>query len=354
MFQALAIFGVITLALAATASRAVAEPVLNATSPLSFQRGTSTPIVFRGARMDEPDIRLLAYTEGITLTEWKSEEAKTGSAVLHVDAEVSPGMHAFRLVSARGMSALRTIYVGNLPTVAEVEPNEGADRAQPLPHDCTIWGQHAAGDEDWYAVEVGEDWRRLSIEVHGVRLGRRFVDPLIELYDPDNQRIAQCDDTPLTRQDPLIQLQAPRPGTYKIMIRDAMYRGGGGDHYLLHVGQFPRPDGVVPTGGPAGETLDVGWLYAGAEVDKQTLALPAEARGTIELFPEDDLGVAPSPIPFELGAAVAAESEPNNAHAKANPISWPLVVEATLGHDGDIDYFKFSANKGQVVRCAVR
>ena len=338
------------------APHAMAEPVLNSTSPYGFRRGTTSEISFAGGRLNEANVRLLSYTEGITLSDYQSEKPENATATLQVAETVPVGLHAIRLVSDRGISQLRLVHVGALPLIAEAEPNNQAEQAQRLDGDCTIAGVSLVRDEDWFEIEVPEGWRRLSVEAHGIRLGNQFYDPLIEVYGPDGALLERCDDTPLARQDPFIVIPAPQPGVYRVVIRDAMYRGRGDYRYLLHVGQFPRPSFSAPTGAPAGEEVQLSWFNQNSDSPAftQTVQIASHENGTLDLTPEDEAGVAPSPVPFYVGSVVAAETEPNNGHGEANSIEWPQVVEGTLASAGDIDFYKFSAKKGQVVRFTVK
>ena len=84
------------------------------------------------------------------------------------------GIHALRIRSLGGVSNLRTFTVGNLPEVAEVEPNTNFKQAQAIPLNVTVSGVVQSEDIDHFAVELKRG-DRLNGELNGG--GRVLVRP---------------------------------------------------------------------------------------------------------------------------------------------------------------------------------
>ncbi|HLQ46054.1 MAG TPA: PPC domain-containing protein, partial [Planctomycetaceae bacterium] len=137
-------------------------------------------------------------------------------------------------------------------------------------------------------------------------------------------------------------------GKYIIQIRETAY--GGGSNYRLHVGTFPRPLAVYPAGGKLGDEVDVKFLGDPAGEFVQKFKLPTEnSKEFTGLFATAGSEIAPSPNPFRLFEhGNSLEVEPNNTVAQATPATLPNAFNGILQEPGDIDFFKFTATKGQV------
>ena len=89
----------------------------------------------------------------------------------------------------------------------------------------------------------------------------------------------------------------------------------------------------------------------------QKFALPAEEVTDFGVFAKDDGGIAPTPNNFRLFEhGNAFEVEPNNEMAKASPVELPLAFNGIIQEPKDVDFFRFSAKKGQQfeVECYAR
>src|SRR5262249_33794209 len=145
----------------------------------------------------------------------------------------------FRVRTKTGVSEMRTYWVGNLPAVDEVEPNNDFDKPQPIPLNVTVHGVVANEDVDYYVVECKKG-QRLSAEIEGMRLATTLFDPYIAILDSKRFELAASDDSPLLGQDAMISVVVPADGKYLIQVRESAYGGNGACAYRLHVGTFPR------------------------------------------------------------------------------------------------------------------
>ncbi len=340
--------GLLLLAFAPAALAEAAAPVYSGNSPLGVQRGTETEVVFTGARLaDAQD--LMFFEPGITVA---GIEPAADSGSVKVRLVVTPdcrlGFHPVRIRTATGLSNLRTISVGALPQVNEVEPNSDFAAPQKIELGTTIEGTADNEDVDYYAVEAKKG-ERITAEIEGLRLGYTFFDPYVAILDKDRFELARSDDAPLVRQDCIASIVAPEDGTYVIEARETSFAGNGSCRYRLHVGRFPRPLATLPLGGPIGEKVNIQWLGDAAGAKSEEVQLPAEAPVEFGLFAQDEQGISPSHNLFRLSKfGNVLEVEPNNALAEGTPGEAPIAMNGVIGEAKDVDCFQFTGKKGQV------
>ena len=333
-------------------SRADAVPRLDKMKPHAVRRGEEVRVEFHGADLLDPQ-DIVFYLPGIELIEWEAFGANRVAAVLQVAADCQPGPHAFRICTGRGISNLRTLSITDLPVVNEIEPNNQLEQAQLFEAPATLQGTLQNEDIDRFAIDLAAA-DSLTLEAEGLRLGREYLDPVITVTGPDGQTVVVSDDTPLTRQDPFCHFQASSAGRYLFEIRDVRFRGNGYFQYLLHVGKFPRPTYAWPSGGRPGETIQVMWRQPQADEWQQEINLPMGAEQLHDVFAANDQGVAPSANQLRvIDLAAAFEVEPNDAPSTGTPVTIPIAVHGVIAKAGDQDFFRFTAQKGQVLTANV-
>ncbi len=214
----------------------------------------------------------------------------------------------------------------------------------------TVAGVIEAEQVDYYSVDCKKG-QRLTAEVEGIRLGVLF-DPAVSILDTNRFELAVSDDTALLRQDCVASTVIPKDGTYIIALRESSYGGSANSMYRMHVGTFPRPLGVYPCGGKAGEEVTVRYLADPLGPFERKIKLP-DAPGTeLGLFAEQDGLVAPSPNRFRISSFPnVMEVEPNDDLATATraTVDVPVALNGIIDKEGDTDYFRFKAQKGQTL-----
>jgi len=328
------------------------SPELRNTSPLGGQRGSETEITFHGERLADAR-EILFYSPGIEVLtmEVPTNQSQVVKARVKIAADCPLGEHALRLRCASGFSDLRTFWVGPFPTVADKGPNSDFGQPQALPLNCTVEGVVRSEEVHYYKVDL-QKGQRLSAEVEGMRLGRTFFDPFVAILDAKRFVLASADDTALLLQDPACSMVAPADGAYIVQIRESSYGGNDGCHFRLHIGGFPRPTGVFPAGGRAGETLNVRFLGDGAGDLSASIKLPDQPAGQWAVFAESGGLSAPSPNWLRVSPFPnVLEVEPNDDREHATPggTNLPVAFNGVISRDGDADWFSFPGVKGQAV-----
>lgn len=323
------------------------SPELHLIEPRGGQRGTEMEIRFLGKRLEETS-EILLYEPGLTISNIENKAENQSVAKLTIAADAPLGEHSVRVRTAGGLSELRSFWVGQFPTVGEVEPNATFDQAQRVELNTTVQGVAGNEDDDYYVCSLKKG-QRLSVEVEAMRLGRLMFDAYVAILDPKKFELASCDDTPLLRNDAFASIIAPEDGDYRIVVREAGYEGTADSQYRLHIGMFPRPKAVFPIGGKPGETLEFTFIGDPSGPFKQSITLPSEAVASFPIFPIHDGLASPSPhwitvSPLDAASESGTNKDPASATA-APPI--PCALHGTLAGGKKMDWFKFAAKKDQ-------
>ena len=336
------------LALAASVATAFAvAPQLSSTTPIGVQRGTEVELRFNGSRLADAK-EILLFSPGVEIIRLEEVKDDHVTARIKVAPDCQLGEQRVRIRCASGVSELRTFQISQFPTVDEKEPNSTPDKAQKIPLNCSVFGTMGNEDVDYYSVDAKKG-QRIAVEVEGMRLGRTMFDPYVSISNAKGKVLAKADDTALFVQDCFATIVAPEDGEYLIEIRESSY-GGGGNPYRAHIGTFPRPTAVYPAGGKAGETLKVKFIGDATGEFEQTVTLGQPTPFRSGVFAQRDgvyspsfntMRVSPFPNVFEV--------EPNNDPTNATPtnLELPLAFNGIISKKGDVDWFRFTAKRGQ-------
>lgn len=323
------------------------EPQLNDVVPYGFQRGTEVDVQFTGGRLADAQEPLF-YSPGITVKSWEAAGDNAVKAKLAIAPDCRLGIHAVRLRAATGISNLRLFSVGALPEVAEVEPNNLFTAPQAITLGSTITGIVQGEDVEYFVVDAKKG-QRIVAEIEGLRLGYTAFDPYLAILNDKRFELARSDDASLVLQDCIASIVAPEDGKYIIQLRESSYGGDGNCKYRLHIGSFPRPAGVYPAGGRPGEALDVKCLGDVAGEFAARITLPTDGSQEFAFYAQNEHGIAPSPNMLRVvDLPNVLEVEPNNAAAEATPsANAPTALNGIIQVDGDMDFFRFAAKKGE-------
>ncbi len=321
------------------------SPVFSGMNPRGGQRGTEIEVTIPGERLDDFQ-EVMFYEPGLTISDVKLKAGNNVGAKLTIAPDARLGEYSMRVRTAGGISALRSFFVGQFPSLEEAEPNNSFEQPQKVELNTTVLGTSTNEDEDFYICSLKKG-QRLSVEVEGMRLGRTFFDTYVAILDPKRFEIAACDDAPLLRSDSFVSIIAPEDGDYRVVVREAAYEGSDACKYRLHIGTFPRPKAVYPLGGKPGETMEFTFYGDPSGPIKKTVTLPAEATSQFPVYPEQDGLSAPSPHWITVSNLEHAEEKGTNqdqASAVAMP-PLPSAAHGVLAEAGKSDWFKFSAKK---------
>src|SRR5262245_25697352 len=97
---------------------AAASPSLGSVTPRGGQRGKEVVFLFNGGRLSDTQ-EVLFYSPGFSVAKLEVVNDGQVKATVKIADDCAPGEHAVRLRTRSGISELRTLSVGALPTVAE-------------------------------------------------------------------------------------------------------------------------------------------------------------------------------------------------------------------------------------------
>jgi hypothetical protein len=328
-------------------------PALNVPVPVGMQRGTTLDLTLTGTNLAEPTALWTSFPAKVTIpTDNKNGTDQTKLLVrLEVTKDAPIGFHTIRLATTRGMSNLRIFCIDDLPQVMEVDTNHSLATAQAVSIPCVVVGRADAEMTDYFKFKVTAG-QRVSFEVLGRRLGSPF-DPQISLHDirtghelPE----AYSNDAPGLQTDSRLTYTFKEAGEYVLEIRDVTYRGGPDFWYRLRIGDFPCATTPIPMAIKRGSKALIN--FSGPTVDGVApveVTAPTDPNiDTLWIAPKGANGLYGWPVALAVSDLdESVEQEPNNDSAHANRIPVPGAVTGRFLEKGDLDYFVFSAKKGQ-------
>jgi len=313
--------------------------------PAGGRRGSTVPAIATGTDLGG---------DASATSVWISGKGVTGRVLAfkdptHVNIELTIAPDAeltereVRLITAGGVSNRSHFYVGDLPEVNEVEPNSDKALPQVLPSlPVLVNGQITDSDRDYFRFHA-QAGQKLVLSVLG-RAIEPFIanavpgwfDPCLTVYDGNGEQIAYADDF-RTSPDPVMFLDVPKDGDYTVELRDIIFRGRPDFIYRLTIGALPFVTDIFPLGGQAGTTAHVQLHGYNLAKNALTVNLPKEpGKLTIE------------GLPFLVdNKCDEMEREPNDTPETAQKIATPAVVNGRIQKPGDIDYYQFTAKKGE-------
>lgn len=325
----------------------LSSPRLNLILPTGVQRGQTHELEFFGERLGDAQ-EVFFYASGFSVSQIEKVDDNRIKATVAIAAEVPLGEHIAQVRTATGISDYRSIWVNHLPSIVEVEPNTDFSAAQVIPLNHVVAGTIENEDIDFFAVDCTAG-QRLSVEMVAMRLGNVLFDPYVAIMDINRFELAVSDDSAYAAQDGICSVKIPADGRYIIAVRESSFGGNGNCRYQLQVGTFPRSTAIFPAGAQVGQSVNIKFLGDALGVFEKELSLPDTIDAPFRVVPEDAGGMAPSGHVFRLSADPNAyESEPNNGFDAASTVAFPSALNGIIETDGDEDFYKFTATKGQV------
>ncbi len=342
-----------------------AFPVVVYQKPLGVTRGGEATVVLHGERLSDAR-QVLFDLPGIEVVEVKPIDDKSVELKVKTDASLAPGQYPYRLITASGVANLRFLSVGAMPMVEEIEPNNELAAPQDIEMNCTVEGNVDREDVDCFRVSL-QAGQKLTVEIEGIRQrwdlrNRDILDPYIAILDDKRFEVAVSDDSMLFQQDGVCSFTPETDGQYTILVRDSSFLGQRDVcRYRVHIGSYPRPTTVIPSGGVQGDVLNAKLIDIDGSITEAFLQLPTDlidsANGSApptqaySVITADALGITPSPNWIRVGnLPIVTEQEPNSDYRKAPVCSVPALLCGVIGEPGDFDCFAFDCKKGESFR----
>ena len=167
--------------------------------------------------------------------------------------DASPGRRELRLAGGSWISNPMPFYIGKAPEFAEprYQPPPSKKKNGSFTWPCVLNGQIRPGETDCFDFEAKKG------DVMYFDLKGRVLQPflgdgvpghfqaVLEVTDENGSRLAFADDRYFD-PDPVLRFEAPATGRYRLLVRDALYRGREDFVYRIEIDGNPRPYRMLP------------------------------------------------------------------------------------------------------------
>ncbi len=301
-------------------------PSMETLEPPIGTRVHAFQVVVRGSQLDRVR-EVVFYRPGLKCESISVQSPEEIMLSIAADRNCALDSIPFRLRSDDGLSELKTITVSPFALAKEHE-QEGP---QQVVCNSTVVGTLEKDQVDVYLVSVHRG-ERFSGEVHGVRLGMGLLDTKLLVKSPSGARILVADDSPLLNQDPCFSIVAEESGLYRVEITAVGGNADADSYYALHLGDFPRPQGVYPLGGKAGQSIEIDLFQehrAEPKIERIKIETATHAIGTQPIEIEVQGVACPSRIPWRISGF-------QNATDVSMPVDAPVAFHGEMrGEDGE-------------------
>lgn len=349
VFAAVAVFNISCPATTLVA----APPDVKYLNPSGAQSGRETKVTASGTFAKWP-VQVWVSGEGVRF----EPETKSGRFVVHVDADVPPGVRWVRFISDEGSSLPKAFLIGAIAESVEAEPNDSRSKVKAGVTMPTVvnGALGTKGDVDQFRV-VLKKGQTLVAAVDAYAAFGSAIDCALQLSDADGHVLAQNVDE--RGYDPRIIFVAPRDDDFYVRLfgiasvpnSSISFAGADDAVYRLTLTTDAYVDRawpiVVPIGGEAKVALE-GWnLPAATPAVVRTDDLTSPVRAAVPLAAAGRasvIGVDVQPV---------IETESDAAAAKPRALVPPSVVGGRFERPGDRDEYVIQAKKGDSYRIRV-
>ncbi|WZP00967.1 PPC domain-containing protein [Isosphaeraceae bacterium EP7] len=326
-----------------------AAPSLTSMAPRGLERGKTVAFTLNGDGIGGAGVEVRTSLPGtLGPVEVVGPNQIKVSATVPGDAPV--GFYTVQARTADGLTAPLTLAVGDLPEVAEAEPNDIPGSAQALTLPATVQGACAGTDRDFvkFAAKKGQ---AIVLEVEARRLGSG-LDSAITVTDAAGLTLSMDTDSVPVGGDTRLVFVPPADGTYLAVLNDIKFGGANDPFYRWKIGNYAAADAVYPLGWRRGEWVEAQWLGgslpsplrlkvqapADTEVTSSPLTLPAS--GPMGASP---LRMVVSDLPERL------EPDAKGPHA----LAVGTVMNGRIAAAGETDAYFIPVKPGQVLTLGI-
>lgn len=335
-------------------------PRINDLVPAGVQRGVATELNFQGTGLTGNPRIVAAIPVQVAPPAEPKEDAASWVASVTIEPSVAVGVYPIRLVTDDGISNPILLAVGQVPQVAEVEPNNEASTATVVPSPSVVEGRADGNDVDHFRFP-GQAGQRIVVDAACARIGSG-VDPQIRLTTAAGKYVASADDTPGLLTDARLVADLPEDGDYLLEISDSRYQGTGRAVYRITLGVIPVADTIYPLGGRRGETvgfeLSGGTLPVDApQVAAATIAAPSRVDRFAPKLGGAAVGLADPTLDVELPGSIEVGElpelrEPAEGTGPLTAVA-PIILNGRIAPEGDEDRYTLVVTPGKKYRARV-
>jgi hypothetical protein len=350
-------------------------PRLNSIFPCGARQGTTVECTIAGGDLDGATGLYFSHA-GI-----RAEASGPNKYKVTVAENVPPGAYDVRVIGKPGLSNFRAFVVSDWPEVLEKEPNDDLKTAQRVAMPIIVNGRADKQTDVDHYVFAAKKGQRIIINCWAWRLDSQ-LDGTLRVYDATGKELAYNGD--YYGKDPLIDFTAPADGDYTVAVWDFVYGGGNDAFYRLHIASLPHLDVAIPAavkpgtkskvtlygrnlpgGAPAPDQMRIGGQPL--EMIVREIEAPADPIKALSL--RDSEAIRPARVQLDgfdyrlltpkgssnsiflafTNDPILVEQEPNNDLKTAQRLPIPCDVTGTFAPVNDVDYYAFTAKKGEKI-----
>jgi hypothetical protein len=365
-------FSVLGVALALLIGRTgqtqTAYPMLMSLRPVAIQAGTTVETQVSSRYSLAGAYQVLVSGEGVRGEVVQDEPKKDDGAKkpaatdklkirLSAAENALPGIRDLRLATPQGISTVGQLLVVRDPVVLESSKNDTPADAQEVELPAAICGAVERNEDVDYFKFQAEAGQSIVFRVRAAKLEDRIhdlqthADPILTLRTGSGMTLAAADNDEYYA-DPVLAYRFEQAGEYLLEIRDVRYQGNQYWEYCIEASSRPLVDCTFPLSvGPDQPQLlrPLGLLVEG--VGELAFEPRAELAPGVHWF-ELRLGSERSnPVPLLVTTLpLTREAElANDGAADAQVVSVPAGINGRIEREGDIDYYAFTAKKGDAL-----
>ncbi len=351
-------------------------PVLNTIYPPGGKAGSELTVTLTGTDLDDP---VLKFTHAEITAEpvmipadriWPDARQDGLKFRVHIGPNVEPGAYEAHVVGRFGISTPRIFMVGPFAGSSESlqgASNETLESASTLQLEQVVNGTCPPNSADFYRITAQKN-QRILVHCWASRIDSR-MDASLTILDSAGQEIAKVHDT--MGRDPIADFIAPVDGEYIVKVHDFLFGGGSSFFYRLVASTRPHIDAIYPAAAlPETQTR---FTIIGRNLPESDRASTVQSDGTSLETMEIDLDVPSETAPPLLNGSrpmrqvvegfnygLAGSNSVRVAFARSpvieedrlgdeQVVAWPCSVAGKFDFTGDVDYYRFSAKKGQEI-----
>ncbi len=346
-----------SLAVLCAASAVNAEaPAIDTLFPAGGQIGQTVSVEVKGKAGTGP-MQFWSSDAKVSLSAVEKDgKLEDGKLNVTIDPTSEPGFAWIRIYNTDGASKLLPFYKGHLTELAENEPNEAVDQAQPTEQLPVVMNGllQKGGDVDTYSValKAGE---QLVAAVSALRgIGSR-MDGILQILSPDGFVILQNDDE--RGFDPHLTFTPATDGIYFVRLfgfpadpnSSIAFAGNSSWAYRLTLTTGPYADSVQPLALAADSSKEL--IIRGWNIRQDAASIPVSWADGRPVFPTD---IPPTAIPLQSLPVVSGQSLTESAAASTQPLTPPCFITGVIENPGEVDSYRIAAAKGATLRFRVR
>ncbi len=262
------------------------------------------------------------------------------------------GVREFRVATPRGVSTVGQLVVVAQPVVVEKGNNNSLNQAQKVQLPAAICGRLERNEDvDMFRFQAKRG-QAFTFHVRCMRLQNKIhdlqthADPILVLRNQQGSILATSDNYFVG--DPCLAYEFDRDGEYVLEIRDVRYQGDSRWVYVIEVWEGPFVINIHPQAVQPGAEVEVQLVGFHIRQPRLRWKVPQLAPGVhwVQLPLKDRLS---NPVRVYVSdLPVSVEPAEQAADMKSAPrVSVPGGICGCISQEGQVDYYRFEAKRGQ-------